>query len=142
MSPDEMSDRLALRELVERYARIPDDRDYALVDEVFCTDAVLRGPGFELCGSGEIRTGMQAIERYSATHHAVHNQLVRLHGDRAEGDVWCVANHLHEVDGRPHKLDWGIRYADHYRRDAEGWRIAQRELRVVWTQDLPLEAGK
>lgn len=139
MSPDEVADRLALRDLVERYARIPDDRDYALVHDVFCADAVLRGPGFELTGQDQIRSGMQSIERYSATHHAVHNQLVNLHGDRAEGDVWCVANHLHERDGLPHKLDWGIRYADRYRRDPAGWRIARRELRIVWSQELPLE---
>lgn len=139
MDPNEIGDRIALRELVERYARIPDDRNYALVDEIFSADASLLGPGFELNGHEAIRGAMQAIEQYSATLHCVHNHLVELHGDEAEGETWCVANHLHEVDGRPHKLDWGIRYQDRYRREPGGWRISRRELRVVWQQDAPLQ---
>ena len=73
-----------------------------------------------------------------ATLHCVHNHRVELDGDAAEGEAYCVANHLHEVDGVPYKLDWGVRYGDRYRRDAGVWRIARRELRVVWEQDLPL----
>jgi uncharacterized protein (TIGR02246 family) len=135
---NEVADRLALRALVDRYARIPDDRDYSLVDEIFSEDARLVGPGFELSGRDLIRQGMQAIEQYSATLHSMHGQLVEIDGDQATGDTWCTANHIHEKDGRPHKLDWGIRYKDRYRRDAEGWRIAHRELVLVWAQELPL----
>jgi hypothetical protein len=140
MSESEQADRLALRDLVYRYALIPDDRNYALVDLVFSPDAVLVGPGFELRGHDAIRTGMQSIERYSATLHAVHNQLVELDGDVASGTTYCVANHLHEEEARPFKLDWGIRYHDQYRREADGWRIARRKLELVWAQDLPLAA--
>ena len=140
-SPEEVADRLALRELVERYARIPDDRDYALVDEIFSEDATLAGPGFELAGREAIRAAMQQIEQYSATLHCVHNHLVEIDADAATGEVWCVANHLHEVDGVPSKLDWGIRYRDAYAREAGSWRIARRELELVWQQDGPLRAG-
>ena len=122
----EIADRIALRELVERYARTVDDRDYAHVDELFTQDATLIGPGFELSGRDSIRAGMASLERYRATLHCVHNHLVEVHADDAEGETYCVANHLHEVDGRPHKLDWGIRYQDRYRRGPEGWRIARR----------------
>lgn len=138
MDDREVRDRLELRELVFRYARIPDDRDYALVAEVFAPDAVLVGPGFELRGSDQIRQAMQAIEAYSATLHSVHNHLVELAGDEASGETYCVANHLLQKDGRPIKLDWGIRYQDRYRRGPDGWRITRRELRLVWEQELPL----
>jgi len=134
----EVEDRLALRGLVDRYAQIPDDRNYALVDDLFSEDATLVGPGFELAGRELIRQGMQAIEQYSATLHSMHGQVVEIDGDEASGDTWCIANHIHEKDGRPHKLDWGIRYKDRYRRDAAGWRIARRELVLVWSQELPL----
>ena len=141
MSEAEIADRLALRELVDRYALIPDDRNYALIDRVFSEDAVLVGPGFELTGREQIRKGMRSIEQYSATLHAVHNQLVEIHDDEAQGTTYCVANHLHEVAGQLFKLDWGIRYHDQYRRGPDGWRIAQRRLELVWTQDLPLAAA-
>jgi hypothetical protein len=138
MDPRETANRLELRRLVDLYASIPDDRNYALVEEVFTTDATLAGPGFELTGHEPIRAGMRSIERYSATFHAVHNQLVEIYGDDAHGDTWCVASHLHEVEGRPYKLDWGIRYKDRYRREEGRWRIARRGLELVWEQDLPL----
>ncbi len=66
MTPSEIADRLALRELVERYARIPDDRDYALVSELFTEDAELVGPGFSVTGRERIREAMRGIERYRA----------------------------------------------------------------------------
>jgi hypothetical protein len=138
VDPREIADRITLRELVERYARIPDDRDYALVDVLFTADATLAGPGFSLQGHEAIRAAMRAIEQYSATLHCVHNQLLEIDADEARGEVWCVANHIHDVEGRPCKLDWGIRYQDRYRREADGWRIAHRELRVVWEQEAPL----
>jgi hypothetical protein len=138
MAESEIADRLELRRLVDLYARIPDDRNYALVDQIFTDDATLAGPGFELTGHEPIRAGMRSIERYSATFHAVHNQLVEIYGDDAHGDTWCVANHLHEKGGRPYKLDWGIRYKDRYRRVDGSWRIARRGLELIWEQDLPL----
>lgn len=138
MDARELADRIALRDLVTRYASIPDDRNYALVDELFTEDAELVGPGFSMSGRDQIRAAMQAIEQYSATLHSVHNQIVAITGDHAEGETYCVANHLHEIDGVPHKLDWGIRYKDRYRRDGRVWRIARRELCVVWEQELPL----
>jgi ketosteroid isomerase-like protein len=134
----EIADRLALRELVDRYARIPDQRDFALVDRVFSDDAVLVGPGFELRGREQIRSGMRGIERYAATLHAMHNHLVEIEGDHAEGETVCTASHLHEVEGRKVKLDWGIRYRDRYRRERLGWRIVHRELELVFEQELPL----
>ena len=133
-----LEDRLALRELVDRYARIPDDRDYALVDVLFTEDGTLVGPGFELVGRENIRQGMQAIERYSATLHSMHGHLAEIRGDKASGDTWCIANHIHEKAGLPHKLDWGIRYKDRYQRRDAGWQISHRELVLIWAQDLPL----
>lgn len=141
MDPKETSDRIELRALVDRYAHIPDDRAYDLVDQLFTEEATLVGPGFEMHGRDQIRAAMQAIEQYSATQHNVHNHNVDLSGDQATGDTYCVANHLHEKDGVPHKLDWGVRYRDAYRRDGGVWRIQRRELVLVWEQDLPLRSA-
>ncbi len=141
MDASEIADRVALRSLVERYAKIPDDRDYALVDELFTEQAELVGPGFTMQGREQIRAAMQGIEQYTVTLHCVHNHDVQLAGDSAEGETYCVANHVHDKDGVTHKLDWGIRYRDRYERDGGTWRIARRELRVVWEQELPLRLG-
>ena len=115
-----------------------DDREYSLAERVFTEDATLVGPGFDIESRPRIQKGLKTIEQFEATLHSMHNQLVEIDGDEATGDTWCIANHLHEKEGVPHKLDWGIRYRDRYRREAGTWRIARRELHLVWTQDLPL----
>ena len=124
-----------------RYARAVDRRDWSLAATLFTEDAVLTGARFELVGVERILRGLRSVERYRATFHAVHNQTLEIDVDDATGETYCVANHLLERDGRPFKLDWGIRYQDRYRRGEDGaWRIARRELIVDWEQELPLSS--
>ena len=61
--------------------------------------------GFTMRGHAEIDSAFRKIEMYSATLHCVHNQVTRIDGDRAEGEFYCVANHIHERDGVEYKLD-------------------------------------
>jgi hypothetical protein len=134
-------DERLLRKLAYRYARLIDRRDWDEIPSVFTESASLSGPGYAMTGHQELKAGLQAIEMYSATMHCVHNQMARIDGDRATGELYCVANHLYEKDGVSFKLDMGIRYEDRYERGPEGWRIAERVLNLIWQQDLPLEAS-
>ncbi len=134
----EIEDRLALRALVDRYAAIPDDRDYALVDRLFAEDAVLWSREFRLEGREAIRTAMRAIERYEATLHSMHQHVVEIDGVAARGEVYCVANHIERTPRGLESLDWGIRYRDRYRRSGSVWHITERELDRVWEGRRPL----
>ena len=133
-----VEDRLALRELAERYARAVDRRDWALAETLFTRDCVLVGPGYELVGRDAILAGLRRIDQFRATQHSVHNQLVEVDGERASGETYCTAHHVYERDGRPRMLDWGIRYQDRCVREGGAWRYARRELLLDWAQDLPL----
>ena len=62
-------------------------------------------------------------------------------GDRAKGEVYCVANHVHEKEGIPFKLDMGIRYEDDYVRQAGGWVIQRRFFNMVWETDTPMRVA-
>jgi ketosteroid isomerase-like protein len=135
-SERQLADRLAIRELAYRYARAVDRRDWALAATLFTEDAVLASPRFELVGAEKILRGLRSVERYRATFHAVHNQTLELAGDEASGETYCVANHFSERDGRPMRLDWGIRYQDRFRRGRDGvWRFSRRELIVDWEHE-------
>jgi len=133
-----VEDRLALRELAERYARAVDRRAWALAETLFTAECVLVGPGYELAGRGQILAGLRRIDQFRATQHCVHNQLVEVSGERASGETYCTAHHLYERDGRARMLDWGIRYQDQCLREAGAWRYVRRELLLDWSQDLPL----
>ena len=56
-------------------------------------DATLAGPGFRFDDRDAIVAGMRVIERYEATQHHVHNQLVTLDGGEAEVETYGVACH-------------------------------------------------
>jgi uncharacterized protein (TIGR02246 family) len=135
--PASIEDRLALQELVARYARAVDRRDYAAFSALFTADGVLHGPGYAMRAHGEIEKGIRLIERYESTQHCVHQQLVDVRGDTATGETYCVARHVYSRDGIARKLDMGIRYLDEYVRSDREWRFVRRELVLDWTQDLP-----
>ncbi|HEB87991.1 MAG TPA: nuclear transport factor 2 family protein [Deltaproteobacteria bacterium] len=131
-------DEARIRELACLYARMVDRRDWDSIADVFADDAQLSGPGFSMRGHRELIRGLSGIDRYAATLHCVHNQLIEISGDDASGEVYCVANHLHKIEGEPWKLDMGIRYQDRYRRTGAGWRIVTRTLDIVWQQEARL----
>ena len=135
----ERDDERELRNLAYRYARMIDRRDWNAIPNVFTPTASLSGPGYAMTGHQELTAGLQGIEIYSATLHCVHNQISHVEGDAGTGELYCVANHLHEKEGIPFKLDMGIRYEDRYERGPDGWRIAERLLHLIWQQELPLE---
>jgi len=139
MDANETADRLALRALVEHYARMVDDRAWDELPEVFTPDGELTGPGYAMTGYDALRDGLSLIEQYDSTLHLVHNHYVTLEGDTAAGETYGVAGHLYESNGVARKLDMGIRYRDSYRKEDGAWRLSKREFHLAWQQDLPLE---
>ena len=131
------ADRIAISDIAYLYANAVDRRDFELFESIGSEDCVIKGPGFSFNGIDEIIAGMKVIEQYKSTFHAVHNHLITVEGDHAEGEIYCVASHLYDKEGVERKLDWGIRYIDQYVRTNTGWRLKTRELILDWTQDLP-----
>ncbi|WP_101759407.1 nuclear transport factor 2 family protein [Oceanicoccus sp. KOV_DT_Chl] len=135
--PHYANDRICIRDIAYLYANAVDQRDYPLFESIVTEDAKIYGPEFCFNGTDEIIAGMSAVEQFKRTFHAVHNHIVTIEDDIAEGEIYCVATHIYDKDGIERKLDWGIRYQDKYRRTDAGWRLYERELILDWSQDLP-----
>jgi hypothetical protein len=130
-----VSDALALRELVERYAFGCDHRDEALLRTVFADGSVMyihRPEGIStmqmLDDIARIPTG---LARYDKTFHLIGNHRVNVDGDTATGETYCIAHHVKGTDD----YVMTIRYEDQYLRTADGWRVQQRDLRLLWTSN-------
>lgn len=134
-------DEHQLRDLANRYARMMDRRRFEWLPQVFAEDGSLIGPGYEMKGHDQLRQGLKGLEQFSATLHAVLNTYFEIDGDTARGEVYCVANHIHEKEGVSFKLDMGIRYEDHYVRQSGDWVIQSRFFNMVWETDRPMTIG-
>jgi hypothetical protein len=141
--------RLALRHLVDTYAREIDRKDTAAVAGLFTEHGTLvahfhRAPdGSPVVrrGRAEIATVMVAgLRPYLGTTHVVGGQVLDLdvaHG-RARGETVCLAHHLYERDGARRLLVMAVRYEDDYECESGVWRFAQRQLRLDWRDDRPV----
>jgi hypothetical protein len=130
----EASDRLALRDLLCRYARGVDRRDLPLVRSCFTPDCRYDGA----LGHGTIDVAVAALGdamgRYRATFHFVGTQRIALGGNTADSETYAVAYHLVRGPGARH-LTVGVSYGDACVRTREGWRITARTVRRVWSRD-------
>ena len=123
MSEDaDLRTRLELQDLTTQYGRGVDHRDFELLRSVFTQDArlaiVSREPGAEpsmdVRGRESVVDAMRGIRRYPVTTHFVGRQHVEVDGERAAGETYCIAYHLHDVDGRTFNYVMSIRYQDRY----------------------------
>jgi ketosteroid isomerase-like protein len=138
------AEAVALRRLVDGYARAVDRGDVEAFLELFEPDAVLQvfygsdseGPTTESRGHsalGEIPTRVKS--RYDRTFHFVGNHLCDVSGDDATGEAYCLAHHLTENAHGGTDYVMLIRYHDVYRRRPDNpWRITRRNVLVDWTE--------
>jgi len=142
----DMADRLALRGLVDAYARFVDRRDTAAVAGLFSPDGRLVSH-FGGEGSGPLvhtgRAGIGAalvggLARYLATTHVVGGQVLVLDGDRASGETTCLAHHVYLRGDERRMLVLAVRYHDEYVRLGGMWCFAERQLHLDWRDDRPL----
>lgn len=142
MQLEELADRLALRQVVEQYARGADTRDAVLYADAFTDDGVLvTNRGVEIRGREQMLTVAPRLGRYRATMHFVGNHYVDFDPadpDRATGQAYCIARHVSDAEEPPRDYVMHIVYHDEYRRTAAGWRIANRRLELLWDEEHPL----
>ena len=74
-------------------------------------------------------------------HHALHRRArIRIDGDVAQVDTYCVAHHVSHPDDQGAQTDMvlGLRYVDRFERRQGEWKIALRTLVADWKQFVPV----
>ncbi len=137
LSTQNLADRAAIHDVMMRYARGIDRRDYALVRSCFTPDAhtdygwIYQGPLDGLIA--RIESGLRG---FAMTMHFMGNELIEVEGDRASMETYCVAYHQPAAPDRGKDLMiMGLRYLDTLVRTPGGWRISHRELKQEWRRD-------
>jgi hypothetical protein len=142
ISPFEQADRLAIRELVDAYARCADCRDAQGQKALFTEDThfvvYMNGQGSEptqvLDGREALTPVFEDLNRYEATQHFNGQSTVELGEDRATGESYCIAHHLFTEGGARKLMRAHLRYGDTFVKREGAWLFAERNLYVDWIE--------
>lgn len=128
MNDRALLDRIALTELVMRYCRGIDRRDYALVRSLYHDDAI-DDHGAMFCGGPDAFVAWlpSMMAHWEATIHSIHNSVFAIEGDHAEGEHQVTAFHRTAGPDRQEYVVWG-RYLDRYARRDGVWKFLHRAL--------------
>lgn len=135
-------DLVALRQLVDAYAAAVDRRDRSAFAELFTADGVLRvqpegGPAESGFGGAAVADSLDVLDVFHRTFHHVGGAVFAREGDAVTGEVHCLAHHYERTSNGPVDLVMMIRYLDRYARSEAGWRIAERQVVIDWTELHP-----
>jgi hypothetical protein len=148
ISAEEAADRLAIRELIDAYARCADRRDADGQKALFIPDTRFvvymagehQGPTDDLRGRESLTPVFENLNTYETTTHFNGQSTVVLDGDRATGESYCIAHHVSSAPGGRTLMIAALRYRDTFTKNDGTWRFAERRLYVDWTETRILQA--
>jgi hypothetical protein len=139
-------DRLALSDLVHRYAAGMDDRRFKDVIALFADDATLSLPDPPRSleptavhhGLAEIERAIGTVGVAARTQHAVVGEVYTTESHGASGRISCIAHHWIRRDDAVTDVVWHLRYDDQYERCDTGWRFRRRTLTIDAIETRPV----
>lgn len=133
-SPSQLAE---FRQLADLYAYAVDQRHPEIFESIVADDIAIIGPSFQAHGLDAVRGIPDMLtRRYLVTRHALHNLLVWVDGDRANGTLSCTADHVwRNASGGIEQVCWYLRYDDEFVRAEAGWRFKTRRITVDWTDE-------
>jgi hypothetical protein len=143
ISPSEAADRLAIRELIEAYARCADHRDAKGQMSLFTSDTHFvvymnaRDPkaSQELNSREALAPVFADLNKYAATMHFVgQSTILSLTDDRGTGEAYCLAHHLTVEGDKRRLMIAALRYYAFVKMDGS-WMFAERLLYVDWIEE-------
>lgn len=129
-------DRIAVTDVLTRYATACDSRNWALLDDVFTPDveANYGGPNVFNNRKAVVEMIRSMLGGCGPTQHMLSNYRIMIEGDTADSVCSVRAFHagIGQAKGKTFVV-WG-EYRDRLIRTPVGWRIAKRTMAVTWVE--------
>jgi hypothetical protein len=140
---DSHDERIDVIDVLHRFARGIDGRDFELYRSVFADEIDLDYSSYRPENIGRWKADDWAARAarlfpgFDATMHAITNASAVIDGDQAVLDANVQAHHVVVVDGTTRRYTIAGAYHDRLERTAVGWRIVAKTLQVWWTEGDP-----
>jgi hypothetical protein len=149
-TPGELTDRIAIQDLINAYAHDADRRETRLQSGLFLENGTMeiyhQEPGTNkpdtiLRGRSKLFAGFATLKKYDVTMHFNGQSTIHLYGDSATGEVYCLAHHICVEHGKRMLMVMGLRYYDTYIKMGNKWLFAKRILIFDWIDKRPSIPG-
>jgi len=128
-------DRAAIGDVIQRYSRAVDQRDWDEVASCFTPDAyadygLIQGGVEEV-----VRWIRQGVEAFDKTMHFIQPLVIEVVGDTARAEAYGLAYHRRTDAGQRKELLVRVRYLDELVRVGETWLIQRRTVEYVFGRE-------
>src|ERR1700724_2706184 len=144
ISPGEVADRLAIRELIEAYANCADRRDGDGQMSLFTADthfvvymnAKDPKPSQELNSREALAPVFADLNKYATTMHFLgQTTILTLTDDRGTAETYCMPHPLTINGAKRQLMIAALRYYDKFVKVDGVWLFAERLLYVDWIEE-------
>jgi hypothetical protein len=148
ITPTEVADRLAIRELFDAYAHCADRRDVEGQKSLFTAetrfavfmDGEWSEVSYVLNGREALSSVFDDLNRYESTTHFNGQSTVTIVGESATGESYTIAHHLFTEAGCRKIMIASIRYLDIFTKIEGAWYFSERNLILDWSETRDLGA--
>ena len=147
ISPTEAADRIAIRELIEAYARRADLRDAKGQMALFTPDThfvvfmslMEPKPSQEFHSREALAPVFAELNKYEVTTHFLgQGTIFTLTPNTGSGETYCLAHHVTLQEGKRRLMVASLRYQDTFVKLDDTWLFSERLLFVDWIEERPI----
>jgi len=139
----ELHDRMALANVLVRFARAIDSRDWETYRLQFAASveidyrSLLGGEVLTVSAVDWARQASRSFEGFQTTQHFISNQVSQVVGARGTCDAYLCAEHFAQAGDALEFWTLGGTYRAEFERTEAGWKIDALRLNVLWSRGNP-----
>jgi 3-phenylpropionate/cinnamic acid dioxygenase small subunit len=148
LSQQELADHVEIGQIIQRYGRALDEKQFDQLDTVFAPDAQMHyvmpdGSTNDAPLEQWKKIFPAFMQPFYWTSHMFSQPVIELAGNSAEARCRLIAVHVQETKTGERNL-WTVygNYRDRMARTPDGWRIVARHFQGVHTEGQMLPAGE